>query len=75
MKTAELRKLLKLPVEEKMEIAQMLWESIEPEDEARFLSIPDWQRRILDDRLADLERNPDAEQTWEEAKADLWPKA
>jgi len=35
--------------------------------------LPDWQRQILDERLADLERNPSDEQTWEEVKAELWP--
>ncbi len=47
--------------------------SAEPEDESSPLPIPDWQRRILDDRLANIEQNPNDEQTWEEAKADLWP--
>jgi len=73
MKSAEIQKLLDLPVDERMELAQILWESVDPEDEARFLSIPDWQRRILDERLADIERNPNDEQTWEEVKAELWP--
>ena len=49
----------------------MLWESVEPEDEVRFLAIPDWQARILDERLADLDRHPDDEQTWDEVKAEL----
>jgi putative addiction module component (TIGR02574 family) len=75
MKSAEIRKLLELPVAERIELAQILWESVEPEDETRFLSIPDWQRRILDERLDDIERNPDNEQTWEEVKAELWPKS
>jgi putative addiction module component (TIGR02574 family) len=75
MKSAEIRKLLELPVAERIELAQILWESVEPEDETRFLSIPDWQRRILDERLADIERNPDNEQTWEEVKAELWPRS
>ena len=74
MKSAEIRRLLDLPVTERMELAQILWESVDPEDEVRFLSIPDWQRRILDERLADIERNPTDEQTWEEVKAELWPK-
>ncbi|HTG35265.1 MAG TPA: addiction module protein [Thermoanaerobaculia bacterium] len=73
MKSAEIQKLLELPVDERMELAQILWESVEPEDETRFLSIPDWQRRILDERLANIERNPNDEQTWEEVKAELWP--
>ena len=75
MNRSEIRKLLELPADEKMELAQILWESVEPEDEARFLSIPDWQRQILDERLADIDRNPDDEQTWEEVKAELWPKS
>ena len=73
MKSAEIQKLLELPVDERMELAQILWESVEPKDETRFLSIPDWQRRILDERLANIERNPNEEQTWEEVKAELWP--
>jgi putative addiction module component (TIGR02574 family) len=75
MKSAEIQKLLDLPIDERMELAQILWESVDPEDEARFLSIPDWQRRILDERLADIERNPGDEQTWEEVKAELWPQS
>ena len=42
-----------------------------PEDESPLLSIPEWQRRLLDERLADLEQNPHEEQTWEEVKAEL----
>lgn len=74
MRRAEVQKLLELPVAEKIELAQMLWESIEPEEEASFLAIPGWQRRILDERLADLEEHPEDEQTWDEVKAELWPK-
>ncbi|MEO7417749.1 MAG: hypothetical protein ABI163_11855 [Thermoanaerobaculia bacterium] len=48
--------------------------STEPEEETPFLSISDWQRRILDERLADTERDPNDEQTWAEVKAELWPE-
>jgi putative addiction module component (TIGR02574 family) len=72
MRRVEIQKLLELPVAEKIELAQMLWESIEPEDEAGFLAIPDWQRQILDERLTDLAEHPDDEQTWKEVKAELW---
>ena len=74
MKKAEIEKLLELPIAERIELAQILWESVEPEDEARFLSIPDWQARILDERLSDLDRNPSDAQTWDEVKAELWPE-
>ncbi len=53
----------------------MLWDSIEPEKETGFLPIPSWQRQILDERLSDLEQHPSNEQTWEEVKAELWPKS
>jgi putative addiction module component (TIGR02574 family) len=74
MKSAEIRKLLDLPVAERMELAQILWDSVGPADEAGLLAIPDWQRRILDERLADLERNPGGGQTWEEVKAEILSK-
>jgi putative addiction module component (TIGR02574 family) len=67
-------KLLKLPVEERLEIAQTLWNSVDLEDEARFLILPDWQRRILQNRLADLDRKPDDEQPWDQVKEELWPR-
>lgn len=38
----------------------------------RFLSIPEWQRKILEERLADWEHRPDDEQTWEEVRVELW---
>lgn len=71
--TKAVKDLLKLPVEERLAVAQLLWESIEPEDEARFLPIPEWQREILNDRLKDMETNPNDQQDWEEVKAELWP--
>lgn len=71
MRDSEIQKLLALPVDERIELAQILWESVEPEEEVRFLPIPEWQRQILDERLADLDRNPGDEQTWEEVKTEL----
>ena len=47
--------------------------SADPEVEAPFVSIPDWQRDILAERLAHLEYHPEEEQDWEEIKAELWP--
>jgi putative addiction module component (TIGR02574 family) len=70
----EVKRLLQLPAAERLEIAQVLWESVEPEDEVRFLSLPDWQRRILSERLVDLDRNPHDEQPWSEIKEELWPR-
>jgi putative addiction module component (TIGR02574 family) len=73
-KTA-VEELLRLPAEERLEIAEILCKSVDLEAETRFVSIPAWQREILRGRLDDLERNPDDEQPWEEVKAELWPSA
>jgi putative addiction module component (TIGR02574 family) len=74
MTKSDVDKLLKLPADERLEIAQVLWNSVDLEDEARFLCLPAWQRRILHDRLADLDRNPDDEQPWDQVKEELWPR-
>jgi len=37
-------------------------------------AIPDWQKRILQERLADIELHPDDEQSWEDVKAELFPR-
>jgi putative addiction module component (TIGR02574 family) len=74
MTKSEVDKLLKLPADERLEIAQVLWNSVDLEDEARFLHLPDWQRNILQDRLTDLNGNPDDEQTWDQVKEELWPR-
>lgn len=49
--------------------------SVKPEEEARFLTIPDWQREVLKERLEDLDQNSDDEEPWEKVKAELWPGA
>jgi len=33
----------------------------------------DEERRLLDEALARLEREPDAGRSWEEVRADIWP--
>jgi metal-responsive CopG/Arc/MetJ family transcriptional regulator len=33
----------------------------------------DEERRLLDEALAELEREPDAGRSWEEVRADIWP--
>jgi putative addiction module component (TIGR02574 family) len=57
---------LQLPVEDRLEIAEAIWESLE--SAAEQLPIPDWQKRILDERIAKDDANPDAGSSWEEVK-------
>jgi putative addiction module component (TIGR02574 family) len=67
----EMKSLLELPAEERLELAQALWDSVEPEDEARFVKLPEWQHEILRERLEDLEKNPDDGQPWEKVRAEM----
>jgi putative addiction module component (TIGR02574 family) len=61
--------LLALPLAERIEVAEHLWASIEEETESGDL--PAWQASLLDERLADLERNPEDGLSWDEVKAAL----
>jgi putative addiction module component (TIGR02574 family) len=57
---------LKLSLEERMELAYTLWESVDTE--AGTLPLHDWQAKILDERLQAAQRNPDRWLTWDEVK-------
>lgn len=57
---------LQLSVEERLELASTLWDSVEAE--AENLPVHDWQKRILDKRLAAAEQSPDGWLTWDEVK-------
>jgi len=71
MTRAELKSLLDLPVEERAELARLLWQSLEQEREV-LLTAED--KKVIEERLAEMERNPDAGIPWEEVRAELWPE-
>lgn len=58
-----------LNVDDQIEYVQALWDRIAAKEDV--VPVPDWHRDILDERLADLEANPDAGRPWEEVKANL----
>ncbi len=58
-----------LNIDEQIEYVQALWDRIAAKEDA--VPVPDWHREILDERLADLDANPDAGRPWEEVKGDL----
>ena len=67
MTKAELRsQALRLPVDERLDLAEALWESLE--EESAQPALPDWQRQILDERLAADDAAPDAGSPWQEVK-------
>lgn len=62
-----LSEILELPVEQRLKLLEAIWDSIEEFPEA--IPLTEAQKRELDRRLKDLERNPDAGSPWPEVKA------
>jgi len=58
---------LKLSPSDRLELIAALWDTLSDED----LPVTPEERALLDERLADVERNPDAQSPWEEVKARL----
>lgn len=67
MSRHDVAEILKLPVEERMRLAEQIWESLA----VNPASVPlgDAHRAIIDERLADHERNPDDVTTRDEVFA------
>ena len=63
---------LQLPVEDRLDLAEALWESLEREPVQPAL--PAWQREILDERLAADDAAPDAGAPWEAVKQRILAK-
>jgi len=59
--------LMELPLEERLDIAQILWDSASPPLEPPTLT--DEQKAVLEKRRAAFLADPDACSSWEEAKA------
>ncbi len=60
---------LRLPVAERIELVQAIWDSVVAESSA--VPVTDEQRIELDRRLADAEANPADERPWSEVRASL----
>lgn len=63
---------LQLPVEDRLELAEALWESLE--QEPLQPELPAWQRELLDERVAADETAPVAGSSWEEVKQRILAK-
>lgn len=61
-----------LPVADRLELIEQLWDSLE--SEAAELAVPEWHRAELDRRLAAHAANPSAARPWDEVKADILRK-
>ena len=61
-----------LDIDEQIEYVQALWDRIAADPDR--VPVPEWHREVLDERLQDLEANPDAGRAWEDVRADLLKK-
>ena len=62
-----LAEALKLSPCDRLELIEALWDTLSEDD----IPVTPEERALLDERLADLERNPDAQSSWPEVKARL----
>ena len=65
----ELETLETLPVPERVQIVEDLWDSIARTNED--VPIPQWQKDELDRRKQLFLRNPNSGRTWDEVKLDI----
>ena len=61
-----------LSVDEKIDYLQSLWDRIAVSPET--IPVPDWHREVIDERLRDLEADPDAGHSWEAVQERLRKK-
>jgi putative addiction module component (TIGR02574 family) len=67
MKQGLVAEILALPLEERVQLVEAIWDSISAVPEA--LPLTEWQKGELDRRLAELEADPDTGSSLEEVFA------
>ncbi len=70
--SVDISQLLQLPVDDRLEILERIWESLASREEA--VPVPDWHLEELDRREAEHQRNPASMVSWEEVKRRLREK-
>ena len=66
-----LPQLLKLPAEDRAELAMALWDSLSENERDEELAVTDDQRQELDRRLAEHAANPGSAVPWSEVRKKL----
>ncbi|MBI4458865.1 MAG: addiction module protein [Acidobacteria bacterium] len=69
MSSVDIREILKLSVAERIELVEAIWDSIVAVPESLPLTAA--QKRELERRLAEYQKNPEAGRTWEEIRDSL----
>lgn len=71
MRTNPLFDFSHLTAAERIQLAQDLWDSLEPTEIDEAVPLTEAQQAELDRRLAELERDPEAGIPWERAMAEI----
>jgi putative addiction module component (TIGR02574 family) len=58
-----------LPVEDKVEYVEALWDRIAARPEN--VPVPEWHQQLVSDRLAEYRNEPKAGRSWRESRDDL----
>ena len=58
-----------LSVDERLDYIQSLWDRIAAKPEE--IQVPDWHRKVLDERLAEYQTHPVEGRSWEEVRDEL----
>ncbi len=58
-----------VPVDEQIACVQFLWDRIAAHPDR--IPVADWHQRVIGERLADLDENPEDEAPWDEVEARL----
>jgi len=66
-KTSLIEHARQLSATDRLELIEAIWESLQPNE----LPVSDQEKALIDDRLADLERNPTDQSPWSDIKARL----
>lgn len=66
MKTLTASDIAAMPVQDRIRLAEDLWDSIAEVPEA--VEIPEWHKHELDKRLEEYHANPDQGSPWQEVK-------
>jgi len=59
----------KLSIAERLQLVEDIWDSIAAEADLATLPLSEEEKALLDERLADLEANPEAGASWPEVRA------
>lgn len=71
MASAQLSRLLKLPVAERIALAMALWESLGDDEKEAELGLSPEQEREIDRRVEEYLQNPSAAIPWSEVRRKL----